>query len=572
MGTPPTFPPDNNSGGSWGSDLPDYGSDELQFPDRRLPQPSKPGEPHISKMPWPPKTYDVEGNLLPNPPLSSTRIEHAIVRPPRPREPEISLADAFVLPWQNDTEQQDWLKRWDIQPANDARYLPTFPEPNDTTTGADIRRDWHNSYKDFAKNTIGQYAPMFAEQMPQPQPQQSYGDFMGEVKNTASTLVNSAASQLGGGLGSALSFIPGLGPIMELIGQGANIGSTVAGATGLGGEKAGTILNLVGNIANGAAGGASAAGAEEFGPAIPSEGGMFSGLRPNQPPSATALGTPPFKPQPAPAASDGEGSWFKPLDQMFQEIDERQARGETFDEKNNVWVKPATATGSASIPQEKRFGQVAEDSELNLPKPPYPAWPKDQMPASPFDPNRPPSPTPQPEPEQYGPEMPEATANKSPSKIPYNPHRVMPTPADTTLLGATDAIGPLMQGPAADKVLGKILDAKELGKNLDRAGDESYKEIYGGAGKSIYSDTSKAEHKNILNEVDNQIKAHTDAGNAEDVEIWRRFKELTIKERENMEKGVGINILQRLHNDEIRRKLLGQLKNGISTDAPEQRK
>ncbi len=294
--------------------------------------------------------------------------------------------DVFSQPWRDDTEQQDWLKRWDIQPANDARYLPTFPDPNDTSTGAAIRRDWHNSYKDFAKNTIGQYAPMFAEQMPQPQPQQSYGDFMGEIKNTASTLVNSAASQLGSGLGQALSFIPGLGPIMELIGQGANIASTVAGATGLGSKNAGTALNLIGSVANGAAGGASTAGAEEFGPPSPNgfgetsppmqntEGGMFSGLRPNPQSSSTAPNTPPFKPQPTPAASDGEGrlaspkssdegGWFKPLDQMFQEIDERQARGEIFDEKNNVWVKPATATGFASIPQEKRFGQATEDSD-----------------------------------------------------------------------------------------------------------------------------------------------------------------------------------------------------------------
>lgn len=55
--------------------------------------------------------------------------------------------------------------------------------------------------------------------MPPPQPQQSYGDFIGEVKSVASNMVNTAASQLGGGLGSALSFISGLGPIMELIGQ-----------------------------------------------------------------------------------------------------------------------------------------------------------------------------------------------------------------------------------------------------------------------------------------------------------------------------------------------------------------
>jgi lysozyme family protein len=200
--------------------------------------------------------------------------------------------------------------------------------------------------------------------MPQLQPQQSYGDFIGEVKSVASNMVNTAASQLGGGLGSALSFIPGIGPIMELIGQVANIGSTVAGATGLGGEKVGTALNLIGSVANGAAGGSNTAGAEEFGPPSPNgfgetspptqntDGGIFSGLRPNQQPSPTAPGTPPFKPQPSPAASDGEGSWFKPLDQMIAEIDERQARGETFDEKTNSWVKgpvPSTTEQPKSI-------------------------------------------------------------------------------------------------------------------------------------------------------------------------------------------------------------------------------
>jgi hypothetical protein len=364
MHTPPTFPPNNSMSGSWGADLPDYGSDELQFPDRRLPQPPKPGEPYISKLPWPPKTYDIYGNLLPNPPESENPYERPIARPLKPPQPKISIADAFGSAWEDDSEQQDWLRRWDIQPANDARYLPDFPNENDSSTGADIRRGWHNSYKDFAKSTIGQYAPMFAEKMPQPQPQQSYGDFMGEIKNTASTLMNSAASQLGSGLGSALSFIPGLGPIMELIGQGANIASTVAGATGLGGEKAGAALNLIGSVANGAAGGAATSGGtEEFGPPIPNAGGMFSGLRQNQPPSTTTPANPPFKPQPAPASSDGEGSWFKPLDQMFKEIDERQARGETFDDKNNVWVKPATATGFASMPQEKKFGQAAQDDE-----------------------------------------------------------------------------------------------------------------------------------------------------------------------------------------------------------------
>jgi hypothetical protein len=45
------------------------------------------------------------------------------------------------------------------------------------------------------------------------------GQGAGEVKSAANSMVNSAASQLGGGLGSAPSFIPGLGPIMELIGQ-----------------------------------------------------------------------------------------------------------------------------------------------------------------------------------------------------------------------------------------------------------------------------------------------------------------------------------------------------------------
>lgn len=341
MTTPPYIPPQQS--GDWGMGKPDDGSifSGGIFGPMVIEE---------NPQPKPRPEYDIWGNPITRYPMDER---------PSPKE---KYAFDFPKIWNDDTEQQDWLNRWDIQPANDARYLPTFPEPDDTSTGAAIRRDWHNSYKDFAKNTIGQHAPMFAESMPQPQPQQSYGDFMGEIKLVANTMVNNAASTFGSGLGQALSFIPGLGPIMELIGHGANIASTVAGATGLGGEKAGAALNLIGSVANGAAGGANTAGAEEFGPPapngfgaasppMPNEGGMFSGLRPNPQPAPTAPSTPPFKPQPAPTTSDGEGNWFKPLDQMIAEIDERQARGEIFDEKTNSWVKRQNTATESAVPQ-----------------------------------------------------------------------------------------------------------------------------------------------------------------------------------------------------------------------------
>lgn len=194
-------------------------------------------------------------------------------KPPQHSRPPLSgdfgPTTLFPKPWNDDAGQNDWLTRWNILPAQDARYLPTFPETEDNTTGAQLSRNWHNAYKDYAFGQIQNNAPQFVEHMPQPKPEQSYGDFMGEVKNTASTLVNQAAGFLGSGIGQALGFIPGVGAVMELIGKGANLAGTVADATGVGGEKAGATLNLLGSVANGAAGGVSAANTEEYGPPMP---------------------------------------------------------------------------------------------------------------------------------------------------------------------------------------------------------------------------------------------------------------------------------------------------------------
>lgn len=210
---------------------------------------------------------------------------------------------------QNDPLGDGWLSSWDIQPSQNARYLPDYPLQDDISTGADIRRGWHDTYKNYAYDKIGQHTPVFAEQMPKPRPQQSYGEFLGEVQNTAHTMVNKAAGMLGQGFGQALGFIPGMGAVMELVGNAANI----AGSSGLGGEKGGALLGLAGSFANGAA----------------HSGGLGKG-EPKQPPAP--------QPQTAPPTSTQE-EFFKPYDQMLQEIEERQARGEIFDENNN-WVKP----------------------------------------------------------------------------------------------------------------------------------------------------------------------------------------------------------------------------------------
>ncbi|TAH37502.1 MAG: hypothetical protein EYC62_01050 [Alphaproteobacteria bacterium] len=275
--------------------------------------------------------------------------------PQRPRPPlsgDFGPTTLFPKPWNDDAGQNDWLTRWNIQPAQDARYLPSFPETEDNTTGAQLSRNWHNAYKDYAFGQIKDNAPQFVEHMPEPKPEQSYGDFMGDVKNTASTLVNQAAGFLGSGIGQALGFIPGVGAVMELIGKGANLAGTVAGATGLGGEKAGTALNLLGSVANGAAGGANTANAEEYGPPMPGADQM--------PQETYGPAMPPFKNPTAPS----QDSW---LQQQLKEMNERQARGETLDDKGN-WQQgpnsnnspPPTLSGkkNPSTEDEARFDEV----------------------------------------------------------------------------------------------------------------------------------------------------------------------------------------------------------------------
>ena len=156
---------------------------------------------------------------------------------------------------------------------------------------------------------------------------------MGEVKNTASTLVNQAAGFLGNGIGQALGFIPSVGAVMELIGKGANIAGTVAGATGLGGEKAGTALNLLGSVANGASSDASAVNTEKYGPPMPNADQM--------PQETYGPAMPPFK---NPSTQVGQDEWFKPLDQMLKEAEEHQARGEFLDDSGNWQRGPMPGT------------------------------------------------------------------------------------------------------------------------------------------------------------------------------------------------------------------------------------
>ncbi|TAH37548.1 MAG: hypothetical protein EYC62_01295 [Alphaproteobacteria bacterium] len=365
----PTFPETQAQGG-FGGDLPDYGSP------RKRPGDIFDIDPGFSIGPsndsgwvadrpveydeWgkPIKRYPMDERLparrFPEPLLGQPDVEYAIARQPNPK-PGFSLADAFGPAWTDDDGQNKWLDRWGIQPAQDARYLPDYPGMEDNSTSAQISRNWHDAYKQYAFDRIQENAPQFTEHAPQPQPQQSYGDFIGEMQNVASTLLSKGAGLLGSGIGQALGFIPGLGPIMELIGKGANIAGTVAGATGLGGEKAGTALNLLGSVANGAAGGASA-GAEEYGPPMP---------RADQVPQETyGPAMPPFK---NPTVQQEQSSWFKPLDQMIKEIDERHARGEYFDENNN-WLQ-GPVPGASDQQKSVVFKQPGQPEPANNPNP-----------------------------------------------------------------------------------------------------------------------------------------------------------------------------------------------------------
>ncbi len=328
----PTFPEMSPQGG-FGGDMPDYGAP------RR-----KPGSifdidfgPGVIEENPQPVEYDEWGQPIKRYPMDERP------SPPMRKFPQPLLGGPV---WEDDAGQTKWLERWNIQPSQDARYLPDYPDAEDDTLGADIRRDWHNAYKDYAFGQIRDNAPQFVEHVPQPKPKQSYGDFMGDIQNVASTLLNRGAGLLGSGIGQALNFIPGMGAIMELIGKGANIAGTVAGATSLGSEKAGMALNLLGSVANGAAGGASA-GAEEYGPPMPNADQM--------PQETYGPAMPPFKNPTAPS----QNSW---LQQQLQEMNERQARREFLDDSGN-WRQGPMPVNTPQQPQSVVFKKPGEEEK-----------------------------------------------------------------------------------------------------------------------------------------------------------------------------------------------------------------
>ena len=99
---------------------------------------------------------------------------------PNPVDPEFYIKDN---PWRDYMEQQDWLKRWDVQPANDARYLPTFP---DAETQRSARKS--GAIGAIATKTLPEIRFNNTRRtMPQPQlqRQQSYADFVGATLKQA---------------------------------------------------------------------------------------------------------------------------------------------------------------------------------------------------------------------------------------------------------------------------------------------------------------------------------------------------------------------------------------------------
>ncbi|TAH37504.1 MAG: hypothetical protein EYC62_01060 [Alphaproteobacteria bacterium] len=533
----PTFPETQPQGG-FGGDFPDYG------PPRKRPGDIFDIDPGFNIGPsndfgWVadrPVEYDEWGKPIkrypmderPSPPLrkfpqpllGQPDVDYAIVREPKP-QPGFSLADAFDPAWRDDDGQNKWLDRWGIQPAQDARYLPDYPGMEDNSTGAQISRNWHDAYKQYAFDRIQENAPQFIEHAPQPQPQQSYGDFMGEMQNVASTLLNKGAGLLGSGLGQALNFIPGMGAVMELIGNAANIAGTVAGATGLGGEKAGTALNLLGSVADGAVGGASAGSGEEYGPPMPNADQM----------QQTPVFDPKFDIKP--------GEYFPSPEQIWRKMDEAESAG--LDPYEALGVpRPAEFNDEIQIPplQEKRFDQATEGSELNLPNPPYPSWPKDQMPPSPFDPNRPPLPAPKPEPKEYGPEMPKDMDNQNPlqQQTPFDPRKISPTTQAKTLDWSLEAAGAL-GGPLTSKAIDMIA-------------------------KPIANEITEKEFQQHLRNIDDMIKVNKDAGNDRNATILENIKKLDQKMRAGNGKSDGIvSVGDRSINELTRSQLINALKN-----------
>ncbi len=173
--------------------------------------------------------------------------------------------------------------------------------------------------------------------------------------------------------------------------------------------------------------------------------------------------------------------------------------------------------------QRSDLSETSNDPELDLRQPPYPDWPQDQMPPSPFDPNRPPSPAPKPEPEEYGPEM--SNDSKKPTHrnendIPRDTNP-FPSPREIITKGLPDIAG---------TVLPDVLVRGE-GKELAGLGAEVGTKIAEKIGSWGADKATEKDHEQRLKDLEAARDRSIQTGNDNERKIW----ELAIKETKNME-------------------------------------
>lgn len=200
------------------------------------------------------------------------------------------------------SSKPDWFGRWNIEPAQDARYLPDFPESGDLSTGADLKRGWHQSYKGFARDLINQHFPEFGKIMPQPQADEAYDDYIMTAQNLAEGQQQNAADRF---LGKAPK-------------------------------------------------------SESFFGFLPGKTQPKQDIPKPQEWDQNKLKNEGEEPAVKPPALETQD--FLPLDEMLQEIEERQARGEVFDE-NGDWIEMQVPNVKKSTSQNI-YGQKESENVL----------------------------------------------------------------------------------------------------------------------------------------------------------------------------------------------------------------
>ncbi|MGE3479645.1 MAG: glycosyl hydrolase 108 family protein [Dongiaceae bacterium] len=192
--------------------------------------------------------------------------------------------------------QDPWFNNWNIGISPGMEELPDYPKAEDSTTGGDIARAWHQMQKDFAHRTMNENFPSYKPHKPQPfNANQSYDDYMNEHKLVLRNLDPFFLNNYQRAKPQAFSLF----------------------------------------------------GKEE----------AQDQAAPTPDPSTASI----LQPQ--------EPSFFKPLDQMLKEVEERNARGEFFDESGK-WVK------RENTPNGYIAGNTGLPSTIEL-RPASPASPQD---------------------------------------------------------------------------------------------------------------------------------------------------------------------------------------------------